>query len=329
MSNSCPILVTGAGGEIGSVGRDIAQRLIDQGQPVRAFVRQDDERAEALRSLGAEVFVGDLLKMADVAMALRGCRRVFFTMSLSPYYLDANLVMISAARAAGNIEVLVNISDIEQSYMTYDHMSASREYRLQWLGGLVDDWSPQQRAHWLAEQALDWSGVPAVHIRATMFVENPLLTWFPLEGVLKHGELHLPFADAALNPIAANDVAEVCAKILVSPEHHIGQAYALTGPELKSMPEIAADFSSVLGRDVRYVAQSLESSDQLVDSILATRSPHASEHLKVLTRLVAGGRYEEVTDTLAILLERSPTTLREALAASPRLQEAQITASAD
>ncbi|MDH4764165.1 NAD(P)H-binding protein [Pseudomonas sp. CBMAI 2609] len=328
MNNLSPILITGAGGEVGSVSGDIARRLLAKGYPVRAFVRTDDERADALRAVGAEVFVGDLLKLADVAQALRGCRRVFFTMSLSPYYLDANLVMVAAARAANNIEVLVNISDIEQSYMTYEHMAAPREHRLKWLGGLVDDYSPQQRAHWLAEQAVNWSGLPAVQIRATFFIENPLLTWFPVKRVVEKGELLLPFAGSSFNPIAATDVAEACAHILIAPEEHIGQSYALTGPELKNMDEVAADFSAVLGKEIRYVAQSLESSDQSIDSILTARNAHAGEHLKALTRLIAGGRYEEVTDTLTMLIGRTPTTLRQALAKNVRLQQARVTSNA-
>ncbi|WP_234443211.1 hypothetical protein [Streptomyces cellulosae] len=39
---------------------------------MRAFVRRDDKRAQSLREAGAEVFVGDLLKLADVAAALKG-----------------------------------------------------------------------------------------------------------------------------------------------------------------------------------------------------------------------------------------------------------------
>lgn len=322
MATQHPILITGAAGEVGSVSGDIARRLIKQGYPVRAFVRTDDARAQALRDLGAEVFVGDLLKLADVVQALKGCRRIFFTMSVSPYYLDANLVMISAALQQGNIEVFVNISNIEQSYMTFEHMSTPTSHRLQWLGGLVDDWSPQQRAHWLSEQALNWSGLPTVNLRATIFIENPLLTWFPIKNVVDKGELNLPFAEAKLSPIAATDVAEVCTNILMAPGSHIGKAYALTGPELVSGTDIAKELSSELGYEVNYVPQPLEASDQVLDSVLAERSPHTAAHLKNLTRLIAGGRYEEVTDTLEQLLGRRPTFFKEALALNERVQRA-------
>lgn len=322
MTKQHPILITGAAGEVGSISGDIARRLIKQGYPVRAFVRTDDARAQALRDLGAEVFVGDLLKLADVVQALKGCRRIFFTMSVSPYYLDANLVMIAAALQQGNIEVFVNISNIEQSYMTFEHMSAPTSDRLKWLGGLVDDWSPQQRAHWLSEQALNWSGLPAVNLRATIFVENPLLTWIPIKNIMDIGELNLPFANAKMSPIAATDVAEVCTNILVQPDEHVGKDYALTGPELVGGNEFAQTLSSVLGYDVQYVPKPLESSDQVLDAVLAERSAHTAAHLKNLTRLIAGGRYEEVTDTLEKLLGRSPTHLKDALASNERVLRA-------
>jgi uncharacterized protein YbjT (DUF2867 family) len=53
-----PILVTGAAGRVGGVGRTITEQLLKQGKAVRAMVRNDDERAQALRDMGAEVVVG-------------------------------------------------------------------------------------------------------------------------------------------------------------------------------------------------------------------------------------------------------------------------------
>ena len=50
-----PILVTGAAGAVGGVGRSLTEFLLAKGHTVRALVRREDERAEALRRLGAEV----------------------------------------------------------------------------------------------------------------------------------------------------------------------------------------------------------------------------------------------------------------------------------
>jgi len=54
-----PILVTSAAGRVGGVGRTVTELLLKQGKTVRAMVRNDDERAQALRDMGAEVAVGD------------------------------------------------------------------------------------------------------------------------------------------------------------------------------------------------------------------------------------------------------------------------------
>jgi NAD(P)H dehydrogenase (quinone) len=59
MSNSEPILVTGAAGQVGGIGGRIVELLRAADTPVRALVRRDDERAARLRRLGAEVVVAD------------------------------------------------------------------------------------------------------------------------------------------------------------------------------------------------------------------------------------------------------------------------------
>jgi uncharacterized protein YbjT (DUF2867 family) len=55
-----PILVTGAAGAVGGIGRNLTEFLLARGHKVRTLVRREDERAEALRRLGAEVVEGDL-----------------------------------------------------------------------------------------------------------------------------------------------------------------------------------------------------------------------------------------------------------------------------
>ena len=145
-----PILVTGAAGRIGGVGGEVVEILRSKGLPVRALVRTEDDRAEALRATGAEVVVGDLTRAEDVARALDGCRRMYFGMSVSAPYLEATVTAAAVARELGDLEVFVNISQLTVSQMS--------------LLAMTD--SLQQRLHWLGEQALNWSGLPVVHVRA-------------------------------------------------------------------------------------------------------------------------------------------------------------------
>src|SRR5256712_13765466 len=75
MADNGLILVTGAAGQLGAVGRTVTRLLLDRGLPVRAMVRREDDRTAALRAAGAEVVVGDLLEPADVYRVVSGCRR--------------------------------------------------------------------------------------------------------------------------------------------------------------------------------------------------------------------------------------------------------------
>jgi uncharacterized protein YbjT (DUF2867 family) len=54
-SHESPILVTAAAGAVGSIGRNITEMLLAKGHRARALVRREDERAEALRKLSAEL----------------------------------------------------------------------------------------------------------------------------------------------------------------------------------------------------------------------------------------------------------------------------------
>src|SRR5205085_3130435 len=109
MADDGSILVTGAAGQLGAVGRTVTGLLLDRGLPVRAMVRREDDRVAALRAAGAEVVVGDLLEPADVARVVRGCRRVYFGMAVSPGYLEATPTMAAVARAVG-VDARVNMS---------------------------------------------------------------------------------------------------------------------------------------------------------------------------------------------------------------------------
>src|SRR5258708_36949745 len=135
MSNDNPILVTGAAGRVGGVGGGVGEVLRRRGLPVRALVRRDDERAEALRATGVEVVVADLTRAADVLRALAGCRRMYFGMSVSASYLEATVATAAAARQRGDLEVFVNMSQMTVSEMSLMETNDSPQHRQHWLGG--------------------------------------------------------------------------------------------------------------------------------------------------------------------------------------------------
>ena len=96
-----PILVTGAAGRVGAIGRTVTELLLKQGKAVRAMVRNEDERAQALRDMGAEVVVGDLLDLDSMHRVIAGCETMYFSMSISDAYLAATINTAAVAKHHG------------------------------------------------------------------------------------------------------------------------------------------------------------------------------------------------------------------------------------
>jgi uncharacterized protein YbjT (DUF2867 family) len=281
MSANAPVLVTGAGGGVGGVGRTVVELLREQSVSVRAMVHRDDERADHLRRLGAQVVVGDLTRPTDVAEALDGVGRMFFSMSVAPSYLEATATVATVARMLGGIEALVGISQMTVSQMTAVSIEESR----------------QQRLHWLSEQVLDWSTLPVVHVRPTIFLDNPLFTTLVARSIADEGTLRLPFGSGRTSPIAAVDVARVVATILEDPRQHIGQVYELTGPRSQDMTGVAEEYSRALARPVSYVDVPLDPWAEQV-AVNTGLTPHVYQHIVTMARLHRQNRYDRSTDTV-------------------------------
>ena len=286
-----PILVTGAAGAIGSIGRNLTAMLLAKGHKVRALVRREDERAEALRRLGAEVVEGDLTDLAAMHRAIEGCRRLYFGMSVAANYLEATVNIAAVARHHG-VEAFVNMSQ-----MTVTQMSISE----------TTD-SPQHKLHWLAEQALAWSGLPVVTLRPTVFLEGFFLQ-LAAPGVRASDELALPMGGGKTSPISSIDVARAVAVILDDPAPHIGRIYDLTGPESADLNHYARVFSEALSRPIRYRDAPLPAWSE---SLRQAKFPeHLVRHLSAMAELTRQGRYDRMTDTFCKLTGEAPTTMRD------------------
>jgi uncharacterized protein YbjT (DUF2867 family) len=282
MPATTDVLVTGAGGGIGGVSRQVVDLLVNQHVAVRAMVRRDDSRADALREMGAQVVVGDLTEPGDVVTALQGVRRVFFNMSVSASYLEAATVMCAAAREHGGIETIVAMSQMTVSQMTLTSTAESR----------------QQRLHWLADAVLDWSGLPTTHVRPTVFLDNPLFTFLAAPGLRERDELLLPFGSGRTSPIASFDVARVVAELLLHPAAHPAGVYDLTGPEVLTIDGLAEHYSRALGRPIAGVDIPY---DDWVAHVLQPLGldPHTTQHISTMAALHRANRYDRATDDVA------------------------------
>ncbi|HZG92149.1 MAG TPA: NmrA family NAD(P)-binding protein [Pseudonocardia sp.] len=287
---AAPVLVAGAaGGRQGSTGRHLVDLLLARGQPLRALVRVDDDRAARLRGLGAEVVTGDLREIADLVPALRGVRRAYFTYPVTHGLVDAAGAVAVAAREAG-VERVVAVSQ---------------------LAAGPEAGTPHMRQHWVAEQVLDRFGIGAVHLRAGVFFEN-LAVVAEASG---WRELALPLgpADTVLPLVAAADVARVAAGLLLDPGP-VDPVQWLTG-EVLSIGEVAAAMGAALGRDLPY--RDVDPEGWRATAVDLYRDDRAVAHLTALWALFrtigSGHSLYRVTEVIERVGGAPPGTLADHL----------------
>jgi uncharacterized protein YbjT (DUF2867 family) len=221
---------------------------------------------------------------------------MFFGMSVSASYLEATAIAAAVARERAALEVFVNISQLTVSQMSLTKMTAS----------------PQHRQHWLAEQLLNWSGLPVVHVRPTVFLQHPFFLDWAAKSIARDGVIRLPFGAAKTSPVDTQDVAEVIATILANPTGHVGQVYELTGPQSLDMPSLAAEYGAALHRSVQYEDVP---PGQWEDELRSFGLPqHLLHHLLTMAELHAANRYDRLTHDVEKVTGRPAKRVRDFVA---------------
>ena len=294
-------LITGAAWASGRVSDSVVERLRRNGEPVRVVMPHNDARAMRFRELGADVVITDLTSPVDVVEAMRDVTRVFFNNHFSFDYLQEVAIVCAAARELGRLEVIVNMTQLTVSQMSLTSTEESR----------------QQRLFWLAEQIMNWSGLPVVHVRPTVLLDNPLFTVLAKRSVRERDVLALPFGTGRTSPIAAEDVARVVTALLLAPPEP-GQVYGLTGPQVHDIHGLAEQYSRALGRTIR--AEDIPYDDWLRRYLRNSgQSDLVQQHLATVARLHRENRYERWTHDVEQITGEPPQTVEQYIASHPEV----------
>ena len=215
------ILITAANG---NTGYPAAKELLRLGHPVRAFVRNaSSKKAKELKSLGAEIFVGDIEDIRDVRQALEGIQRAYFVPTY-PNVLYKGATFITALEEAKTEHVVA---------MT------------QWLSSNTNP-SIYTKEHWLVDQSFK----RLTNTKVTFL--NPGLfgfIYFMTPEPLTQFGMFPDFGDNA--PPSNEDIGLVAAHILKAPELHTDKTYRITGPEVLSADQMASVIGRVIDRKVK------------------------------------------------------------------------------
>ena len=183
-------------GATGATGGHALKALVAAGQRVRAFVHREDDRSEALKSQGVELFVGDFADFRAVRRALEGTTGSYFCYPIAPGIVQAAAHWAQASKEAGS-GTIVNMSQV------IARSDAGSNASLQ---------------HWLSERVFDGFGVPMVHLRPTFFTEW-LLYMAPM---IAGGTIYASYDKGKAALVAAEDQGRVIASILQNPDEHSG-----------------------------------------------------------------------------------------------------------
>ena len=301
---SQPILITGAAGGLqGSTGRLVADLLLKQGIPVRAFVHKLDARSDKLRQQGAEIIEGDLLKPASVQAAMREVKRAYFTYPVVDGLLEAATIFAASARDA-RLELVVNNSQFQGTPgdPAFRDLKGAPSFR--------------NLQHRLADRIFDWAQVGAVHLQAPPYYEN--VRALVSRSVAKQNTAFLPWGDGkAVIPLAgAEDVSRVATTLLANPGVPPQNVYHLVS-QTPTVREIVETLGRAMGRPIRYVPITDE---QWAEAAKERINPHALDHLTDLWQYFR--KIEEPlqpTDAVRVVTGRNPQTLEEFFRANAEL----------
>ncbi|RDS79893.1 NmrA family transcriptional regulator [Dyella monticola] len=277
-----PILIAGATGTTGGIA---AKLLLENGLPVRALVRSDDERAQKLKTLGAEIVTADLLDFRAIRRAFVGIKRAYFVYPMRPGLTEATAIYAQAASEAG-AEFIVNMSQ--------------RTAR-------ADARSNSALEHWLAERIFDHFGVPVVHLHPTIFDEWLL---YMRKGI-SNGHYAVPFGTTGkFASVSGLDLGRVIAAILTHPEGHAGQTYELFGPEELPALQIAEIVGRTLGKSVQYTRVSGE---QWIKNIrdADVEIPFLAQHINGVAQQQQDGEMAGTNNVIERITGRKPESVAE------------------
>ncbi len=281
------LIVTGANGQLGGA---IVEQLLARVPAAQMGVSvRDPEQAHALAARGVRVRRGVFADAASLAHAFEGASQVLIVSAgtTGEGAVRQHRTAIDAARAAGAGRILYT-----------SHMGANPASPF-----------PPMPDHAATEALLRGSGVAFTALRNGFYATTAVML---LGRAVETGELAVP-EDGPVAWTTHADLAATAALALVEGGLD-GVTPALTGAEAFDMAGVAALASALTGRPIRRI---VVSDVAYRDGMVARGVPEAAADMLVgLFAASRQGAFAPADPTLARLLDRPATPLRDVLAAA-------------
>ncbi|SDF41937.1 Uncharacterized conserved protein YbjT, contains NAD(P)-binding and DUF2867 domains [Dyadobacter soli] len=280
-------IILGASGRVGSA---VTDKLLESGEAVKGVVR-NEEKADELKSRGADAAVADAHNLPALKVALRDGETLF---ALTPETgQEANvlgetndvLTNYRAALAASGINKIVGLSS-----MGAQHREGT--------GNLV--------MSYMLEHAFDGLDLTRAFIRPAYYYSN----WLGyLDSAKETGVLPTFFpVDQKIPMICPADVGHFAAEVLLGDDRD-GTIYELSGPASLSSAEVANAFSEVLNKEIKAQQIPRKQWDDTLRSI-GFSADGVRNFVEMTEAVISGKSRPEGNGTITA---RADTTLQEYL----------------
>lgn len=210
----------------GKTGYATTMQLLQEGYPVRIYVRSKNEKALELQKLGAEIAIGNFDSRPQLTDALQGIQNVYYCYPYQSGMAKDVALFIEAAKEAEINSVVFMGQRIAEFADTGSAMTADVRN---------------------AYDLLKKSGLNVVYFAPGYFADNAFVV---TEFVLQLGIMPNPFGNGKNPWISIDDMARCIVALVKNPEPYVGQKLFPTGNKSISANEMASIFSKVRGKKV-------------------------------------------------------------------------------
>ena len=223
------ILVIGGTGHVGS---EVVKELKKRDADVRVLVRKPN--SESLP--GVEMVVGDLLDPVSIDKGLQGVDKLYLLNAVTPDELTQGLIAYDLAKKR------------KLSHVVYHSV-----FRVEHFKDV-----PHFASKLAIESAIREFDVPFTIIRPNYFFQNDA----SFKDILtKMSAYPNPLGLVGISAVDIRDIAEATAITLMS-DQHFGRTYNVNGPAILSGPKAASIWSEVLGKEIKYAGDNLDTFEE-------------------------------------------------------------------
>ena len=200
----------------------------ENGIKVRNLAR-NKEKAEKMGF--SDVFKSSYDKSEDTIKSLEGIDVLFMVSgSEIPDRVQQHKDFIDSAKTAGVSHIV---------YLSFYNASKNSIFTL-------------GRDHYATEEYIKEKGFKYTFLRDNFYVD------FFVDMCREYGEIKGPAGNGKVSAVVRSDVSEVAAKILENPEKWENHTLNMTGPEELTMEEITKLVSKYLGKEIKYIPETVD-----------------------------------------------------------------------